>query len=159
MTNELTESTAHVLTLEHELIAQAMAATTGDIAKASRFDSVPHNAMSLRNIVRLNPEIRTRYNELLLEKLQEAGLHISERILKMVQLQDDAFGGEYVHTDIEGNEEVRTAPADPKMVIELSKEISRLILEGKGVHMSDKAAVLLTNREGAAEILEGFLNS
>jgi hypothetical protein len=45
------------------------------------------------------------------------------------------------------------------MVIELSKEISRLISEGKGTNISTKAAVLLASKEDAKEILAGFLDS
>lgn len=140
---------------EFEIIAQAMLMTRGDLAKASRLDSVLHNAMSLRAIVKDNPEIRQRYHSLLAEELQEKGLHIAERILKMAELQEQAFGGTF--TDEEGEEQ--PIPADPKTVIELSKEISRLIAEGKGQNMSPKAAVLIASKEDAAEILAGFLNS
>ncbi|MGI9571629.1 MAG: hypothetical protein ACR2PH_18240 [Desulfobulbia bacterium] len=137
------------------MIAQAMLQTRGDLAKASRFDSVPHNAMSLRRVVKEEPQIRARYHELLAEEMQEKGLHIAERILKMAELQEACFGGET--TDDEGNPVMGIA--DPKMAIELSKEISRLIAEGKGTNISQKSAVLLSSKEDAAEILAQFLNS
>lgn len=149
MTEEL------VISHEHEMIAQAMLQTRGDLAKASRFDSVPHNAMSLRRVVKEEPQIRARYHELLAEEMQEKGLHIAERILKMAELQEACFGGET--TDDEGNTVMGIA--DPKMAIELSKEISRLIAEGKGTNISQKSAVLLSSKEDAAEILAQFLNS
>lgn len=149
MSNEL------ALPHDHELIAQAMKVTRGDLAKASRFDQVPYNAMSLRNIVKDNPPIRMRYLELLSEEMQEKGLHIAERILKMAELQDRAFGGEY--KDDEGV--IRNYPVDPKTAIDVSKEISRLIAEGKGQNMSAKAAVIIASKEDAQELLNGFLDS
>ena len=145
MTEEL------VISHEHEMIAQAMLQTRGDLAKASRFDSVMHNAMSLRRVVKEEPQIRARYHELLAEEMQEKGLHIAERILNMAELQQKCFGG----IDDEGNELL----TDPKMAIELSKEISRLIAEGKGTNISDKSAILLSSKEDAAEILKQFLDS
>jgi len=150
MSTELVE-----LPREHELIAQAMKVTRGDLAKASRFDQVPHNAMSLRNIVREEPAIRRRYLELLAEEMQEKGLHIAERILKMAELQDRAFGGEY--KDDEGK--IHNYPVDPKTAIDVSKEISRLIAEGKGQNMSAKAAVIITSKEDAQEMLQQYLDS
>ena len=116
-------STEIVISNDFELIAQAMLMTRGDLAKASRLDSVDHNAMSLRAVVKSNPEIRQRYHELLADEMQEKGLHIAERILKMAELQEAAFGCTII--DSEGNP--LDIPADPKTVIELSKEISRLI--------------------------------
>ena len=148
-------STEIALPHEHELIAQAMKVTRGDLAKASRFDQVPHNAMSLRRLVKDEPAIRRRYLELLSEEMQEKGLHIAERILKMAELQDRAFGGEY--KDDEGN--TRNYPVDPKTAIDVSKEISRLIAEGKGQNMSAKAAVIIASKEDAQELLTGFLDS
>jgi|TARA_R110002012_G_scaffold320350_2_gene543370 hypothetical protein len=139
---------------EFELIAQAMLQTRGDLAKASRFDTVDHNAMSLRAVVKNNPEIRQRYHELLAQEMQEKGLHIAERILKMAELQEQAFGGE-----MEMDGEIIPIPADPKMVIELSKEISRLIAEGKGQPMSAKNTMVLASKEDAKDLLEAFLNS
>ena len=56
-------------------------------------------------------------------------------------------------------EEEMDLPADPKMVIELSKEISRLIAEGKTQNMSSKAATMLTSKEDAKELLLAFLES
>ena len=50
-------------------------------------------------------------------------------------------------------------PPDPKMVIELSKEISRLIAEGKNQNMSAKNTLVLASKEDAKELLEAFLNS
>ncbi len=87
---------------EFELIAEAMLITRGDLAKASRLDTVDHNAMSLRKVVKDNPEIRARYMVLLSEEMQEKGLHIAERILKMAELQEQAFGQTIM--DSEGNE-------------------------------------------------------
>jgi hypothetical protein len=139
---------------EFELIAQAMLQTRGDLAKASRFGTVDHNAMSLRAVVKNNPEIRQRYHELLAQEMQEKGLHIAERILKMAELQEQAFGGE-----MEMDGEIIPIPADPKMVIELSKEISRLIAEGKGQPMSAKNTMVLASKEDAKDLLEAFLNS
>ncbi len=144
---------------EHEKIAQAMLATRGDVSKASRFDAIPYNAMALRNVVKDNPEIRRRYHDLLSMELQEKGLHIAERILKMAELQEKAFGGETEYEDELGNTATMQVPPDPKMVIELSKEISRLIAEGKGQNMSAKSAVIIASKEDAEEILKGFLDS
>lgn len=148
-------STELAIPHDHELIAQAMKVTRGDLAKASRFDQVPYNAMALRNIVKDNPDIRRRYMELLSGEMQEKGLHIAERILKMAELQDRAFGGEYL--DDEGV--TRNYPVDPKTAIDVSKEISRLIAEGKGQNMSAKAAVIIASKEDAQELLESFLDS
>ena len=144
---------------EFELIAQAMLMTRGDLAKASRLDSVEHNAMSLRAVVKDNPPIRQRYHELLAEEMQEKGLHIAERILKMAELQEAAFGGEMEIINAEGEKEMMPLPADPKMVIELSKEISRLIAEGKGQNMSAKHTMVLASKEDAKELLQAFLDS
>ena len=142
------------LSEEFELIANAMLATRGNLAKASRLDTVPYNAMQLRNVVKSNPEIRKRYHDLLADELQEKGLHISERILKMAELQEKAMGC----TQIIDGEPIEI-PADPKMVIELSKEISRLIAEGRGQNVSAKSAVVLASKEDAKEILAKMLNS
>ncbi|MEH6451355.1 MAG: hypothetical protein V7765_22020 [Oleispira sp.] len=144
---------------EYEVIAQAMLMTRGDLAKASRLDSVDHNAMSLRAVVKDNPEIRQRYHELLAGELQEKGLHIAERILKMAELQEEAFGGEIEVMNEMGKLETVPIPADPKMVIELSKEISRLIAEGKTQAMSAKSTIVLASKEDAIEILGRFLES
>lgn len=143
---------------DHELIAQAMLMTRGDLAKASRLDSIDHNAMSLRAEVKNNPAIRGRYHELLADELQEKGLHIAERILRMAELQEKAMGSTVMVEGPDGLEEM-DLPADPKMVIELSKEISRLIAEGKGQNMSAKSTVILASKEDAAEILANFLDS
>jgi len=138
-----------------ELIAQAMLATRGNLASASRFDSIQYNAMALRNIVKDNPSIRRRYHELLADEMQEKGLHIAERILKMAELQDRAFGGDYEDDD----GVIRQHHVDPKTAIDISKEISRLIAEGKGQNMSAKAAVVIASKEDAKELLAGFLDS
>ncbi len=140
---------------ESELIAHAMLKSRGNLALASREDTVPYNAMALRKIVKDNPAIRTRYHELLAEEMQEKGLHIAERILKMAELQEKAYG----HTikDSEGME--IEIPACPKTVIDLSKEISRLIAEGKGTPMSTKQTLVIASAADAKEILESFLDS
>lgn len=144
-----------VISDEFEIISQAMLMTRGDLAKASRLDSIEYNAMALRAIVKANPEIRTRYHVLLAEELQEKGLHIAERILKMAELQEAAFGQTII--DSEGNN--LDIPADPKTVIELSKEISRLIAEGKGQPMSSKSVMILASKEDGKELLESYLDS
>lgn len=144
-----------LLSNEFELIAQAMLKNRGDLTKASREKCVPYNAMALRAIVKDNPSIRRRYHEMLADELQDNGLHIAERILQMVELQNQAMGG--MIEDDEGNEIMM--PADPKMVIELSKEISRLIAEGKQQPMSSKQVSSITSKEDAKELLERFLNS
>tara|TARA_R110000850_G_scaffold27447_1_gene77579 strand:- start:1947 stop:2405 length:459 start_codon:yes stop_codon:yes gene_type:complete len=148
-----------VISDEFELIALAMVQTRGDLAKASRFDSVTHNAMSLRAVVKSNPLIRARYHELLADEMQEKGLHIAERILTMADLQGQAMGGKTMITNELGDQEEIDMPADTKMVIELSKEISRLIAEGKGQPMSAKSTLVLASKEDAKELLEAFLNS
>lgn len=149
---------AEALPHEFELIAQAMLMTRGDLAKASRLDSVEHNAMSLRRVVKEHPEIRARYHNLLAEELQEKGLHIAERILRMAELQEKAMGGTVMVEGPDGLEPMEI-PADAKMVIELSKEISRLIAEGKQQNMSAKSTVILASKEDAKEILADFLDS
>jgi len=152
-------NTELMITDDFEAIAQAMLITRGDIAKASRLDTVGHNAMALRAVVKDNPAIRQRYHELLAEEMQDKGLHIAERILKMAELQEAAFGGEMEIANADGEVEVMPLPADPKMVIELSKEISRLIAEGKTQSMSAKSTMILASKEDAKEILLAFLNS
>lgn len=147
--NEIAAST------EFELIAQAMLQSRGDLAKASRLDTVNHNAMSLRAVVKSNPEIRARYHELLAEEMQEKGLHIAERILKMAELQDQAYG--QIIKDSEGNE--LEIPADPNTVVKLSVEISRLIAEGKTSTMSVKNTLIIASAQDAKELLESFLKS
>lgn len=150
---------SEIALFEVEAIANAMVETRGDLAKASRSDTINYNAMALRAIVRENPAIRRRYHELLAEVLQEKGVHIAERILTMVSLQEKAMGGETEIINELGQKEVIDMPADTKMVIELSKEISRLIAEGKGQSMSAKATVLIASKEDAQEILAAFLDS
>jgi len=145
-----------VISQEFEYIAQAMLTTRGDLGKASRLDTVDFNAMALRSIVSDNPCIRKRYHELLAQELQEKGLHIAERILKMAELQEAAMGGTIEGKD--GQDDM-FIPADANMVIKLSREISTLIAEGRGQNVSAKVAVVLATKEDAAEILSGFLNS
>ena len=149
---------AEPLSQEHELIALAMLETRGDIAKASRSDTIVHNAMSLRAEVKKFPAIRARYRDLIAEELMDKGLHITERILKMAELQEKAMGCTVMVEGPEGMEEMEM-PADPKIVIELSKEISRLIAEGKNQNISSKSVVMLASKEDAKEILAAFLDS
>ena len=137
-----------VLNHEHELIAQAMLQTRGDLVKASRFDTILHNAMSLRREVLENPDIRKRYYQLLAEELSLSGLHIAERILKMTDLQEVAYGNPE-----EG------IPCDPSAIVMISKEMSRLIAEGKQQNISANSAVVITSKENAQEILRDFLDS
>ena len=146
LTAEKPKDSDLVLKRDIEIVAQAMLQTRGDIAKASRFDQVPFNAMTLRNFVKSNPDVRKRYQELLAEELEFKSLHIAERILKMAELQEQAFGD--FDNDI---------PPDPKMAIELSKEISRLIAEAKDTHISNKSAIVITSKQDAKEILKNFL--
>ncbi len=141
---------------EYEYIAQAMLVTRGNLKDASRDPKVAYNAMALRSVVKDNPLIRNRYQELLSEEMQDKGLHISERIMKMAELQEEAYnGGTFI--DVEGNSQ--EVPPDVNTIINLSKEISRLIMEGKGTPMSNKAMVLMTSKEDAAVLLAGFLDS
>ncbi len=144
-----------IMSSDDEHVAEMMLKYRGNLAKVSRDPTVPFNAMALRKHLKDNPAVRTRYQEMLTEELQASGVHISERILKMVDLQDAAMG----HTIIDMEGEPMDIPADPKMVIELSKEISRLIAEGKNTNVSDKQAVLLVSKEDATEILSKFLDS
>ena len=143
MSQELVTSATDI-----EQIAQAMLAEHGDLAKASRHNTVQYNAMALRKVVASEPAIRSRYQELLAEELQGAGLHIAERILSIKKLQDQAYG------DLD-----KMIPADPKVILDCSKEISRLIAEGKGQDISGKSAIVLTSKEDAAELLAEFLKS
>lgn len=160
MSKEIEISTENLveesLSTEFENIANAMLETRGNLNKASRKDSVSYNAMALRKVVKDNPLIRRRYQELLADELQDKGLHISERILKMAELQEEAYEGG-VFVDIEGNEQ--ETPPDINTIINLSKEISRLIAEGKGTPMSDKALVMMVNKEDGATLLAAYLNS
>jgi len=131
-----------------EVISQAMLVTKGNLALVSRMPEIDMNAMALRSYVNSKQNIRVRYHELLAQELQEQGLHIAERILEMSKLQQDAYG-----------DPDRNIPADPKMAIELSKEISRLINESKGTNISNKSALIITSKESAAELLQEFLSS
>ena len=149
---------SYELPQEQEVIAQLMVREKGNLAKVSRDPAVDYNAMSLRAFVKNHPEIRKRYHELLAEELMDRGLHVAERILQMSDLKDAAMGQTVVVDGPNGPEEM-DLPADPKMVIELSKEISRLMAEGKQQNMSAKNTVLLASKEDAEELLAAFLNS
>lgn len=131
-----------------EVIAQAMLNTKGNLTLVSRLPEINMNAMTLRSYVASNKNIRVRYHELLAEQLQESGLLMAERILEMSELQQAAYG------DAEKN-----IPADYKAAIELSKEISRLINESKSTNVSSNSAVVITSKEGVADILKHFLES
>ena len=135
-----------LMTLEAQQLAELMVEHNGDLTAVSRDVRTNHNAMSLKNAIASDPSIRRHYHELLTEKLQESGLHITERILKMVRLQNKCFGSDEV-------------PPDPRMAIALSREISTLIAEGKQQRVSGKAAVMMTSKEDAKEILLAFLDS
>ena len=148
-----------VISEDHEALAQAMLETRGDLAKASRLGSVKYNAMALRIIVKDNPIIRQRYHALLAQEMQEKGLHIAERILKMAELQEKAFDGGVMQVmGMDGEMEEVETPPDPAMVIKLSPEISRLIAEGKGQRLSADEAEKLSARLDGRELLEGFLS-
>ncbi len=140
---------------EYEDIAQLMLEFRGDLVKISRSGKADFGIRQLRALVHANPDIRKRYHELLAEELQGKGLHIAERILRMAELQEQAMGC----TIIDAMGEELELPADPKMVIELSKEISRLIAEGKNQNMSAKASVIIASKEDAKELLAAFLDS
>ena len=144
------------LSQEYEYIAEAMLETRGNLKEASRNPNVDLNAMALRAIVKDNPSIRQRYQELLAEEMQDKGLHIAERIMKMAELQEEAYdGGTFM--DVNGKEQ--SCPPDINSIINLSKEISRLIAEGKGAPMSNNAMVVIASKEDATELLAGFLSS
>ena len=128
------------------ILPRLMVESFGDLAKVSRSPAVHLNAMELRKYVANTPEIRRDYHRLLQDELQESHLHIAERILRMADLQDKAFGDEDI-------------PPDPKAAIEISKEISRLIKEGKDSHLSQSAAQNLASKEDVREVLERFLGS
>lgn len=133
---------------QKEIIALAMLQTKGNLTLTSRLPQVNMNAMALRNFVAQNKEVRSRYHELLAEELQESGLLLAERILEMSIMQQKAYG-----------DEEKDIPPDPKMAIELSKEISRLLAEGKQGNVSSSTAMIITSKEGASEILQRFLES
>ena len=144
------------LSQEYEYIAEAMLETRGNLKEASRNPNVDLNAMALRAVVKDNPSIRQRYQELLAEEMQDKGLHIAERIMKMAELQEEAYdGGSFM--DVNGEEQ--SCPPDINSIINLSKEISRLIAEGKGAPMSNNAMVVIASKEDATELLAGFLSS
>ena len=94
MSQELVTSATDI-----ELIATAMLAEHGDLAKASRHDTVQYNAMALRKLVASEPAIRDRYQVLLAEELESSGLHIAERILVIKKLQDQALKNQIRESD------------------------------------------------------------
>jgi hypothetical protein len=147
------------ITTEFEAIAQAMLTTKGDLGKASRSKTIGCNAMQLREVVRKNPEIRRRYHELLAESIMEKSVHIAERVAEVADLKEQTLGGPMEIVNEVGEKEIIDMPADIKSYIEVSKELSRLIAEGKNQNMSAKAVVVLASKEDAQELLEGFLNS
>lgn len=145
-----------VLTREFENIAEAMLDSRGNLKEASRSSKVNYNAMALRSVVKDNPVIRQRYQELLADELADKGLHIAERILKMAELQEKAYdGGSFM--DINGVEQ--ECPPDINTIINLSKEMSRLIAEGKGTPMSRDAMFVMASKEDGAKLLAAFLDS
>jgi hypothetical protein len=125
---------------DFELIARAMQAERGDLVKVSRLPQILYNTMQLRDLVRKWPQIRQKYFGFVAEELQELELHITERISKMAREQQKAFDAD-----------------EPRLAIELSKEISRLIAEGKGANMSSNTALVLTSKEDAVELLKQYL--
>ena len=127
-------------------IAEAMLNNSGDLVAVSRDPRIHMGIMELRQYVRSNPEVRIAYHQLLAESLQDAGLHTAERVLKLVELQKEAYG-----------DQDNGIPSDPKMAIELSKEISRLIAESQITNVSSSTAILIASKEDAAGILKDFL--
>lgn len=125
-----------------------MVTHSGDVSKISRLPDVGMNAMELRRYVAATPSIRRDYHRLLAEELQDYQLHIAERILNMAKLQQKAFG------DAE-----KDIPPDPKMAIELSKEISRLLTEARGSHMNPENAKIIASKEDIEAVLERFLGT
>ena len=126
--------------------AEAMLRHSGNLVDVSRDPNTSMSIMELRTYVRSHPEVRIAYHQLLAESLQDAGLHTAERILKLADMQKEAYG------DQEHN-----IPPDPKMAIELSKEISRLIAESNVTNVSSSTAILIASKEDAAGILKDFL--
>lgn len=141
------------ISIEAETLAGLMVEYNGNLKLVSRAHP-EHNLMSLKQAMVNDPRIRMRYTELLAEKLNESGLHITERILQMVELQEIALGRS---TDEDGND-IQLLP-DVNAAIAISKEISRLIAEAKGQNVTGQAAIILVSKEGAADILSSFLDS
>lgn len=131
-----------------EKIANAMVENKGNLILVSRSPEIIMNAMQLRLFVSSNPSVRERYSALLIEELKESGLHVVERILSMNKMLINSYGD--VENDILPN---------PKEAVELSKEISRLIEEGKTANISGKYAKEIISKEGAFELLEKYLIS
>ena len=130
----------------NEMIVQAMVDNQGNLAKVSRLPEIGLNAIKLRQYVRDNPIIREKYQLALTDALSDSGAHIAERLLKFLKLQDQAFG------DVE-----LEIPADPKMAIEISKHISELIRESRGISLNPTSIAVITSKEGASEILKEFM--
>ena len=130
----------------NDQIVQAMVENQGNLAKVSRLPEIGLNAIKLRQYVKDNPIIRDRYQKALTEALSESGVHIAERLLKFLALQDAAFGD----TEL-------GVPADPKMAIEISKHISELIRESRGINLNPTSIAVITSKEGAADILKEFM--
>jgi hypothetical protein len=80
-------------------------------------------------------------------------------VAEVADLKSQTLGGPMEIVNEAGEKEIIDMPADIKSYIEVSKELSRLIAEGKNQNMSAKAVVVLSSKEDAQEILEGFLNS
>lgn len=127
-------------------IAERMYYHKGNLVEVSKDPNTTMGLMQLRQYVRANPKVRIAYHQMLAEALQDAGLHTAERILKLAELQKDAYGDQDLNI-----------PADPRMVIDLSKEISRLISESRETSISTTTAVLVASKEDAAGILKEFL--
>jgi len=130
----------------NRILPSMMVEASGDITRISRREDIGMNAMELRRYVASTPSIRRDYHRLLADELQDYQLHIAERILSMAKLQQRAFGDE--ENDI---------PPDPKTAIELSKEISRLISEGKNTNVSPGSAKVMASKEDIKEVLRRFL--
>jgi hypothetical protein len=123
-----------------------MVEEAGDLNRISRRKDIGLNAMELRKYVSSTPRIRRDYHRLLEDELQDHQLHIAERILKMAKLQQKAFG-----------DDEKDIPADPKTAIDLSKEISRLIAEGRGANMSSTSARVMASKEDIKEVLRRYV--
>lgn len=131
-----------------EKLAQLMVEHNGDLKKVTRDPANNMNMAQVRLALTNDPAIRPRYSQLLAEKLECAGLGSAERVLKLVELQDIAMG----------DEEKGYLP-DINGYIAVSKEISRVIAEAKGQQVVGDNAIIMVSKEGAKELLLGFLSS
>lgn len=131
-----------------EKLAQLMVEHNGDLKKVTRDPTNNMNMAQVRLALTNDPAIRPRYSQLLAEKLECAGLGSAERVLKLVELQDIAMG----------DEEKGYLP-DINGYIAVSKEISRVIAEAKGQQVVGDNAIIMVSKEGAKELLLGFLSS